>query len=83
LRAVVPELAKHVELLRGSVKFSFRLDRSGHVTRLKVSSSHIQPVCRADYDSDRSVPRSSRLFRRKSSQSKATTTLCRQWDQHR
>jgi TonB family protein len=39
LQAVVPELAKHVELLRGSVKFSFRLDRQGYLTNLKVTSS--------------------------------------------
>jgi TonB family protein len=39
LQAVVPELAKHVNLLRGSVKFSFRLDRQGHLSRLRVTSS--------------------------------------------
>jgi len=39
LQAVVPELAKHVELLRGSVKFSFRLDCQGRLRSLKVTSS--------------------------------------------
>ena len=39
LQAVVPELAKHVNLLKGSVKFSFRLDRQGHLSRLRVMSS--------------------------------------------
>ena len=39
LQAVVPELAKHFNLLRGSVKFSFRLDRQGHLSQLRVTSS--------------------------------------------
>ena len=39
LQAVVPELAKHVNLLRGSVKFAFRLDRQGHLSNLRVISS--------------------------------------------
>ena len=40
LQAVIPELAKHFNLLRaGSVKFSFRLDRQGRLSRLKVTSS--------------------------------------------
>jgi TonB family protein len=39
LQAVVPELTKHMELLRGSVKFSFRLDRQGRLKSLKVTSS--------------------------------------------
>jgi TonB family protein len=39
LQAVVPELAKHVNLLKGSVKFSFRLDRRGRLKSLEVTSS--------------------------------------------
>jgi TonB family protein len=40
LQAVIPELAKHFNLLRaGSVKFSFRLDRQGRLSRLRVTSS--------------------------------------------
>jgi TonB family protein len=39
LQAVVPELAKHVNLLKGMVKFSFRLNRQGHLNSLKVTSS--------------------------------------------
>jgi len=39
LQAVVPELAKHVNLLKGTVKFSFRLDREGHLKSLKITSS--------------------------------------------
>src|SRR5260370_20383440 len=40
LQAVVPELARHFNLLRaGSVKFSFRLDRRGRLSRLRVTSS--------------------------------------------
>ena len=38
-QAVVPELAKHVNWLMGSVKFSFRLDREGRLSRLRVTSS--------------------------------------------
>jgi TonB family protein len=39
LQAVMPELAMRFNLLRGSVKFSFRLDRRGHLRRLRVTSS--------------------------------------------
>jgi TonB family protein len=39
LQAVVPELAKHVDLCRGAVKFSFRLDRQGRLSDLRVTSS--------------------------------------------
>jgi TonB family protein len=40
LQTVIPELAKHFNLLRaGSVKFSFRLDRQGRLSRLRVTSS--------------------------------------------
>jgi TonB family protein len=39
IQAVVPELAKNFQQLRGSLKFSFHLDRSGHVSAVKVVSS--------------------------------------------
>jgi TonB family protein len=39
LQAVVPELAKNFRQLRGSLKFSFHLDRGGHVSVVKVVSS--------------------------------------------
>ena len=39
IQAVVPELAKNFPQLRGSLKFSFRLDRGGHVSAVKVVSS--------------------------------------------
>ena len=39
IQAVVPELAKNFQQLRGTVKFSFHLDRSGHVSAVRVVSS--------------------------------------------
>ena len=39
VQAVMPELAKHPELLSGSAKFSFQLDPQGHQNRVRVSSS--------------------------------------------
>ena len=39
LRAVVPELAKNFRQLRGTVKFTFRLDRRGRLKTLSVTSS--------------------------------------------
>jgi TonB family protein len=39
VQAVMPELAKHPELLSGSAKFSFRLDPQGHQSNVRVSSS--------------------------------------------
>ena len=39
LQAVVPELAKNFRQLHGSLKFSFHLDRGGHVSAVKVVSS--------------------------------------------
>jgi TonB family protein len=42
-QAVVPELAKHRERLKGSVKVTFRLDRQGRVKGLKVVSANSNP----------------------------------------
>jgi TonB family protein len=39
IQAVVPELAKNFPQLRGSLKFSFHLDRAGNVSAVKVVSS--------------------------------------------